>query len=92
VNYLSGTADVRISGTGHDGIFYHAAYGTLDTRGYLPGHTIINSNSSNDCYVSSGTLTLDVMITNVGNVYYRGDPVNLNAVIESSGQLIKLDQ
>jgi len=91
VNYQKGTSDVFINGQGHDGIFYTAAYGVLDTREFIPLHTVINNSSSNDCFVASGIKTLDAKISNLGNIYYLNDPLYLIEVIEGSGELIKLD-
>ena len=90
VHYLSGTANVCVNGTGRDGVFYCAAYGVLDTRGFNTKRTSINSNSTNNCFVSSGILTLDVKITNMGDVYYINQPVNLIEIIEGTGKLIRL--
>lgn len=91
VNYESGTSTVWINGTGHDGFFYTLAYGVLDTRGFHPEHTIINNSSTNNCYVSSGTRILDAKITNLGDIYYQGEPENLIEVIEGPGRLIRLE-
>jgi hypothetical protein len=91
VNFLSGTATVLISGTGDMGRFYVSAYGMLDSKGFNPLYTVINSNCTNNCYIGSGSRLLDAVITNVGNVYYVGDPVNLNSVITGSGRLIRLE-
>ncbi len=91
VNYLSGTAKVTIGGTGGTGRFFVAAYGLIDTRNFKPQYTIINSNGTNDCFVGSGSRLLDAVITNIGNVYYTGDPIHLNSVVTGSGRLIKSD-
>ena len=91
VHYQSGTSNVWINGDGHDGIFFTAAYGVLDTRGFQPKHAIINNSSTNNCYVTSGTLTLDANITNMGDIYYRRDPRYLIENIEGPGRLIRLD-
>jgi len=91
VGYNSGTSEVFIHGKAHTGIFYSAAYGPMDCTGFVPIYMIINSNSTNDCYISSGEKLLDVKITNIGNVYYRGEPVKIIEDYHSSGRLIKLD-
>ncbi len=90
VHYLSGTANVWVNGTGRDGAFYCAAYGVLDTRGFISNYTAINSNSTNNCFVTSGVITLDVKITNMGDIYYIDQPLNLIEVIEGPGKLIRL--
>jgi hypothetical protein len=91
VHYQTGTSDIRVYGKCQEALFYTAAYGLLDTRNLLLERTTINNGSSNDCYVSSGTLTLDAKITSMGNIYYQGNPVNLVEVIEGSGKVIKLE-
>jgi hypothetical protein len=91
VHYQKGTSNVLINGSGNHGIFYTAAYGVIDTRGFCPKHTTVNNGSANNCYVNSGSSTLDAKITNIGNIYYQGDPVNLIEAFEGSGKIIKLD-
>jgi len=91
VGYNSGTSDIIIRGKAHTGIFYSAAYGPMDCTGFYPIFMIINSNSTNDCYISSGEKLLDAKITNIGNVYYRGEPAKIIEDYHSSGRLIKLD-
>lgn len=91
LHYQKGTSDVRIYGTGSDGIFYTAAYGLLDTREFRPKHVTINNGSINDCYVHSGINSLDAKVTNIGNIYYLDEPQSLIEVIEGSGKVIKLE-
>jgi len=91
IHYQTGTSDVHIFGKGHSGLFYTAAYGLLDTRNFETKQTSINNGSSNDCYVLSGTSTLDAKITSLGNIFYQGNPLNYVEVIEGSGQVIKLE-
>jgi len=91
IHYQTGTSDIQIFGTCNDGLFYTAAYGLLDTREFHTKHATINNGSSNDCYVLSGTSTLDAKITSIGNIYFQGDPLNLIEVIEGSGKVIKIE-
>jgi hypothetical protein len=91
VGYNNGTSQVFIRGKAHTGIFYTSAYGPMDCTGFFPIFMIINSNSTNDCYVSSGEKLLDAKITSIGNIYYRGEPDTIIQDYHSSGRLIKLD-
>ena len=91
VAYQSGTSQVFIRGKAHTGIFYTSAYGPMDCTWFRPIFMIINSNSTNDCYINSGEKLLDAKITNIGNIYYRGDSAKIIEACYSSGRLIKLD-
>ena len=91
VSYNSGTSHVFIRGKAHTGIFYTSAYGPMDCTAFYPIFMIINSNSTNDCYISSGEKLLDAKITGIGNIYYRGEPLKIIEDYHSSGRLIKLD-
>jgi hypothetical protein len=51
----------------------------------------MNNKGSNDCYVWV-TYHLGAEIENIGNIYYRGDPVTINANITGTGQLIHLGE
>lgn len=90
VDNTTGTADVCISGKGQDGIFYSAAYGPLDCLGYKSNYTCIQNNSTNNCCVNS-EIFLDVIIKKIGNVFYKGNPINVIQNNTGEGNLIKLD-
>ena len=52
--------------------------------------TYLHSKSTNDCYIQVH-LEMDVVIDNVGNVYYTGDPGSVQYTQNGSGELIRLD-
>jgi len=91
VGNMDGTADVTIKGKARDGYFYHAGYGKFDALDFFTTYTIVNSNSTNDCYVRGGTILLDAKIMGIGNIYFVGQPENVKKSIVGSGEIIKLD-
>jgi|GEM_PF-187181 len=91
VAYKGGVSEVFIRGLARMGRFYSAAYGPMDCTDFWSKFMIINSNSTNNCYINSGEQILDVVISDIGNIYYHGTPLYLYTDFQSTGRLIKLD-
>jgi hypothetical protein len=85
-----GTVDINMHGYA-DVLFVSSnTYGPLNCLDLYTNFTYLHSNSTNDCYIQVH-LEMDVLIDNVGNVYYSGNPGSVNYTQNSSGELIKLD-
>lgn len=84
-----GTADIRLYGLSAITSVYSGAYGLFDARDLQTGYTFITSKSSNDCFVKANTL-LDVTIQSIGNIYYTGNPKQINQAGPGTGMLIPL--
>lgn len=90
IENLKGTGDVKILGQTQIADCYHAAYGTVDLRYLECNESIINSVSSNHCYVRAGRDYLFAIVGGSGNIYYQFDPSRLDLKQEGSGKLIKI--
>jgi len=85
-----GTADLNISGKSQVAFIYAADYGPFFCSKFESTHVFINNRGTNDCYVKA-TYHLGATIEHLGNIYYYGNPLNVDANITGSGQLIKMD-
>jgi hypothetical protein len=83
----TGPADLNIKGTSTDNYIYAAAGGKADLRNLITDHTTVNNLSSNSCYVNVKN-NLDYTITDIGDIYYTGNPVISSAHNSGSGKLI----
>ncbi|PLX13357.1 MAG: hypothetical protein C0598_03775 [Marinilabiliales bacterium] len=86
-----GTADIKISGRAQVTQVYSASWGLTDLRDMNTEFCYINNSSSNDVYVYVNR-TLSVSISGIGNVFYKGDPINISQDIAGSGRLLKLEK
>lgn len=74
VIYKFGTSRLTIHGESNNYIaIYKRSYGIVDAQNYDAQSVTIANNSQADCYVNAREL-LKAEITNVGNIYYKGDP------------------
>lgn len=87
----SGTADVFIDGYCGLAVAYSAGYGVMDLRDLQCDVVFINSRSSNNSFVNA-SITLGAQISNIGDIYYKGNPKSLTLTGSGSGKLIKLDE
>lgn len=85
-----GTVDFNVTGTSQMTTIYSNSYGPFHCGGLKSDIVYIRSNSTNDCYVNAKYI-LGAEITSIGNIYYSGDPYELNCNISGSGKLIKID-
>jgi hypothetical protein len=90
VENLTGTGDIAFSGNAIIADFYHAAYGTIDLRYLVCDEVVINTVSTNHCYVRAGKDYLFAILGGKGNIYYQYDPAVLDFRQEGTGQLIKI--
>lgn len=91
LDYKSGTADVKYSGTDVDylGVFT-GAYGKFDSRKMHVRYVYINQMSNNDLYTNVREL-LNAEIHMSGNVYYKGEPDSIIQVTHGTGKLIPIN-
>ena len=77
VVYHYGTSRLNLLGENNNNIsIYKRSYGTLDARYYQAKCVDIISTSTADCYINVSD-TLKASINGVGNIYYKGDPENI---------------
>ena len=90
LNLHYGAVDFYIRGHSGVNFIYAASYGPFYCEELKTIFTYMNNRGSNDCYVWA-TYHLGVDIEYLGNIYYKGNPVTINANITGTGQLIHID-
>ena len=85
-----GSVDMDISGKSGVNYIYSGAYGPFHCQDLKTVFTFINSNSTNDCYINT-SYYLEYKITNLGNIYYSGNPEIIPIVITGKGKLIQMN-
>ncbi len=85
-----GTADIKISGYTHLSQVYSAGWGLIDNRNMISTFVYVKSLSTNDIYVNA-TETLSTLIIGIGNIYYKGNPINISVDNQGSGKLLKIE-
>lgn len=92
VNYLDGTSQLNLSGEGNESIFiYKGSYGLVHAEGYNADNVTIANNSTGDCWVNANK-KLNSCIKHLGNIYYKGEPIEIVEEYgeDARGKLIKL--
>ncbi len=84
-----GTADILLSGICGLSFVYSSSFGLVDLRNLPTSVVFVTSRSSNNLFVNAVT-TLGAAISNIGDIYYRGDPENLTLDKTGAGNLIKM--
>jgi len=82
-----GTSDIHLKGKCGIVSMYTGDFGFLDAREMYSGFVFVSSKSSNDCYVQVHQ-GLDATIESIGNIYYTGDPKEIQTKINGSGKVI----
>lgn len=85
---LKGTADIYLSGYSDTVFIYTIAAGRTDALGIESEVLAVNTASMNDTYVNAGRKLLDVKIDNIGNVFYRNNPEQINFYSTGKGKLL----
>ncbi len=84
---LIGPADFKIKGKSNYNYIWTAGYGKMDCRDLISYDALIVNNGTNDCYVNVSN-NLKAVIFNTGNIYYSGNPKNINKTVEGSGKVL----
>lgn len=85
----TGPSDLKVAGRAGYAINYQAGYGKNDCLSLRTDHTVAVNKSTNDLKVQVGN-RLDVELSGSGNIYFTGDPSEVNSRITGRGSLIKL--
>ena len=82
-------ADISLSGYGNYTLVYCAGEGSVNLSQFTARDVNIASSSIRDNMVNvTGNLYASILY--LGNVYYSGNPINIQSQITSSGKLIHL--
>ncbi|HTB05411.1 MAG TPA: DUF2807 domain-containing protein [Bacteroidia bacterium] len=85
--HLFGSSDLSLAGKSHQFLCsYVGGTGSLYCNNLTTGYTFFSDNTTGDCYIGTTNL-FDIVISQIGNVYYLGNPT-IHPTITGSGQLI----
>jgi len=85
----NGTTTISVIGKSDVTTIISSSFGPVHAENLVSKFTYISTHSPNDVFVSS-SVDLQVEIGNIGNVYYRGNPANIQTELLSEGKLIRL--
>jgi hypothetical protein len=85
---MDGTVSLNVTGYSQVTYISSHGYGPVHAENLLSKFTYTFSSSPNDVYLNA-SVGLAVRITNIGNVYYSGDPIDISTDITGGGKLIK---
>jgi hypothetical protein len=83
-----GTVSLNITGYSQVTYISSHGFGPIHAENLLSKFTYSFTSSPNDVYLNA-SVQLAVKITNIGNIYYSGDPADISAEILGGGKLIK---
>jgi hypothetical protein len=86
---LTGVGTISLSGVADTFDGTNAGVGTINAENLTTRRNTIVLSGIGDCRVTF-TEQLNVTISGLGDVYYAGDPANVNATITGTGQLFQL--
>ena len=90
LEHVSGNGLVNLHGEVREGIINSEAQGLLYLKDLNIGNLKMVSNSYNNAYIWV-TDTIEITISNLGNVYYRGDPFIKSYIRTGQGQFIQME-
>ncbi len=86
-----GSADMKISGKTGVNFIYSDAYGPFRCIDLQSQYLFMHNASPNDCYVNVQH-HFEYLISSLGNIYYKGYPLEISGSSTSSGKLISLNK
>lgn len=87
---MDGTVSLNVTGYSQVTFISSHGYGPIHAENLLSKFTYTFNSSPNDVYLNA-SIELVVKITNIGNVYYCGDPPVVTTEIYGGGKLIELE-
>lgn len=84
----TGVGDVVLGGRTHTAYLYAANFGRVDARALDARQVLLNNSGSGDIHCSARD-ALYAILTNAGDVYYRGDPPVVEVSETGSGRLFR---
>lgn len=93
VVYKYGTSRLNLHGRNNNQFnVYKRSYGILDAQRFQARNVDIENKSAGDCYIWS-TDNIKATITNLGDIYYRGEPTHISVEFGeiARGRLIHID-
>ena len=92
VVYHQGTSRVNLHGENNKNfVIYKRSYGIIDARNYNAETVNVTTDSASDCFISASQ-SIEATINDLGNVYYKGNPENIQVTYGefAKGKLLPL--
>jgi len=90
LSIINGSVDMKIQGTTGVNFIYSGGYGPFRCTDLRSDFLFMRNASTNDCYVTVKK-HFEYEITNLGNIYYSGNPPEISGSITGDGKLVKYD-
>lgn len=85
----TGTSDYNFYGNCNRLVIRNDAVGVINTFKLEADTVAITHNGTNDMYIKSNK-KLNAKVMYVGDLYYRGNPINIDTTLESSGKIYQI--
>jgi hypothetical protein len=85
----TGVSDAIVRGRCNEAYLFNQGVGSLDARSLQANNAFVNNSSLNDVYVYSLNY-LYAYIQFSGNIYYRGNPIDVDVLEEGEGRCLPL--
>ncbi|HRH62374.1 MAG TPA: DUF2807 domain-containing protein [Bacteroidia bacterium] len=89
-NMATGQLDLTLHGKVGVNYIYQVGNGYTDASDLNTAYTFVTNKGTNDLIVQV-SYELFARLDYLGNVYYKGNPINIGAELNDQGQLIKID-
>lgn len=86
----TGVTDAFISGQCDQTFLFNQGLGIIDTRNLISGGVFVNNSSINDVFVKTNGY-MYAFIKFSGNIYYYGEPAQIDKNIFGSGEVVKIN-
>lgn len=90
LSIINGSVDMKIQGITGVNFIYSGGYGPFRCTDLRSDFLFMRNASTNDCYVTVKK-HFEYEITNLGNIYYSGNPPEISGSVTGDGKLIKYD-
>ena len=90
LSIINGSVDMKIQGSTGVNFIYSGGYGPFRCIDLQSDFLFMRNASTNDCYVTVKK-HFEYEITNLGNIYYSGNPPEISGTITGDGKLVKYD-
>ena len=92
VVYQYGSSQLKMHGENNNlFVIYKRSYGVIDARNYDAKTVHVTTESASDCYISASE-SIEATINNLGDIYYIGDPEDIQVTYGefAKGKLLPL--
>lgn len=89
-DFQYGTSNVTLRGRTIGNVIFMRSYGSIHAENLKANLVSVETKSPNHCYIWA-TQSIKAKIHSLGNVYYKGDPWDIELECGSEGRFLKMD-